>query len=400
MISHISMNILISTWSLQVGGGEILAMNLAAGLAKLGHQVTVFNQRAELHDAALVKRLLPPEVRIVSMADRPWQSFLVYKLNAIGQRLGLRYAFYERAQQAYFRACLKKYRIELVNSHATYSDRLCAPVVQQQQIPFVITEHGEYTMFLREGRREFVPALRQAQAIVAVSDYCRRSMQATLPELPPVITIPNGIRVDAHHEAGSMRAALGIAPSAFVFGMVARGIAEKGWEQAIEAFRQVQQAADQPIYLVLVGGSPYLDTVQQRYAQDPHLVFTGRVPNPDFYVAGFDVGLLPSYFAGEALPLAVIEYLFYGKPAIATAIGGIAEIVHDPVLGSAGQLTALDPLTQRPGIPALAHAMQRYLDDPALYEQHRQTATRMQQKFSLETCVRRYEEVFETYVGK
>ena len=52
------MNILISTWSLQVGGGEILAMNLAAGLDRLGHQVTVFNQRAELHDAALVQRLL------------------------------------------------------------------------------------------------------------------------------------------------------------------------------------------------------------------------------------------------------------------------------------------------------------------------------------------------------
>jgi glycosyltransferase involved in cell wall biosynthesis len=392
------MNILISTWSLQVGGGEILAMNLAAGLAKLGHEVTVFNQRAELIDAALVKRLLPPEVRVVSMADRPWQSFLAYKLNAIGQRLGLRFSLYERAQQAYLRSCLIKYRIELVNSHATYSDGLCAPVVAQEQVPFVITEHGEYTMFAREGRRDFVPTLRQAQAIIAVSDYCKNSLVAAFPELPPVTTIPNGIRVDALPDARQMREALGIAPSAFVFGMVARGIAEKGWQQAIESFLQLSPSVGREVHLVLVGGSAYLDELRRHYCQQTQIHFIGRVPNPDFYVAGFDVGLLPSYFAGEALPLAVIEYLFYGKPAIATAVGGMAEIVLDATLGAAGQLIELDSQTQKANVLALASAMQRYLDDTELYQQHQQTAVALQNKFSLETCVQQYAAVFNEYV--
>ena len=56
----------------------------AAGLDRLGNQVTVFNQRAELHDAALVQRLLPPSVRVLSMADRPRRSYWAYKLNALG----------------------------------------------------------------------------------------------------------------------------------------------------------------------------------------------------------------------------------------------------------------------------------------------------------------------------
>lgn len=392
------MNILISTWSLQVGGGEILAMNLAAGLAKLGHQVTVFNQRAELVDTALVRRLLPPEVRVVSMADRPWRSFWAYKLNALGQRLGLRTSFYERAQQAYLRACLKQYNIELVNSHATYSDRLCAPVMQAANIPLIITEHGEYTTWAREGKTEFASTLRQAAAIATVSDYCRRMLQEHIVELPPIQTIFNGIRVDAPTNSSAMRTALGINNNAFVFGMVARGIPEKGWEAAILAFRELQTRTDRDIQLVLVGGSAYLESLREQYATTAGVHFVGRVPNPDFYVAGFDVGLLPSYFASEALPLAVIEYLFYDKPVVATNVGGMSEILLDPIAGAAGLLTDLEPSTHRPDVPALATAMQQYVTDTALYTQHKRVARARQSVFELATCVQHYDVLFRQYV--
>ena len=394
------MNILISTWSLQVGGGEILAMNLAAALAGLGHQVTIFNQRAELVDAELVQRLLPPEVRVLSMADRPRRSFLAYKLNALGQRLGLKTAFYERAQRAYFNACLKRYTIELVNSHATYSDRLCAPVMQRTGIPFIITEHGEYTMFVREGKTDFAPMLRLADAIVTVSDYCRRVLQAGIPGLPTTQTIYNGIRVDAPASAAAMRRALGISPQAFVFGLVARGISEKGWEAAILAFLSLGHSLAQDVQLVLVGGSGYVDALREQYKTAAGVHFVGRVPNPDFYVAGFDVGLLPSYFAGEALPLAVIEYLFYRKPVVATNVGGISEILLDPALGAAGLLIELDPATHRPDVAALTAAMRQYATDSDLYARHQQTAQARQATFSLSACARQYAALFEVVAAK
>lgn len=394
------MNILISTWSLQVGGGEILAMNLAAGLDRLGHQVTIFNQRAELVDAALVKRLLPPSVRVLSMADRPRQSYWAYKLNALASRLGLSYSLYEWAQQTYFRACLKRYQIELVNSHATYADQLCAPVLEGMDIPFVITEHGEYTMFVREGRPlDFAPILRQANALVTVSDYCQQVLLAGIPALPPVQTIFNGIRVDAPPAASAMRDRLGIQADAFVFGMVARGIPEKGWEAAILAFRALRAlVTGRDVQLVLVGGSEYLNRLRAQYAAEPAIHFVGRVPNPDFYVAGFDVGMLPSYFAGEALPLAVIEYLFYDKPVIATNVGGMSEILLDVASGeAAGLLTPLDPATQRPDVVALAEAMKRYVVDEVLYAMHQQGARHQQLLFSLDGCVRQYEALFKQY---
>ena len=391
------MRILIATWSLQVGGGEILALNLAAGLAARGHDVVVFNQRAHLVDEALVQRLLPPTVRVCSMSDRPAQSFLAYKLDAVCQRLGRAPQYFEQAQQRYLAWCLKHYRIDLIHSHATYSDRLCLPAAQAAGVPLIITEHGEYTQFAKEGKRDFLPVLQGARAIAAVSDYCRRTLVERLPGLPRTETVYNGVVMQpAPGAAQAMREQLGIPSDAFVFGMAARGRADKGWQCAIDAFQQlrVQKLVARPVRLVLIGGSDYLSDLKQAYSADPDILFTGRVPNPDFYLAGIEVGLLPTYFAAEALPLVVIEYMTSGKPTIATKVGGIPELLQ-PADGTTGQLLELDAATGQPDPAALAEAMQHYLEDPVLYATHAKRASEIaRQKFAISTCVAQYEQLY------
>jgi glycosyltransferase involved in cell wall biosynthesis len=386
--------ILIATWSLQVGGGEILALNLAAGLAARGHDIVVFNQRAHLVDEALVRRILPSTVRVCSMNDRPARRFLAYKLDAVCQRIGRAPQYFEQAQQRYLTWCLKHYCIDLVHSHATYSDRLCLPAARAAGVPLLITEHGEYTQFTKEGRRDFLPVLQGAQAIAAVSDYCCQVLTKSLPDLPPTETVYNGVVMHPSSDAGrAMREQLGISPDAFVFGMAARGRADKGWQCAIDAFQllRVTKSANSPIRLVLIGGSDYLTELQQAYATDPDILFTGRVPNPDFYLAGLDVGMLPTYFAAEALPLVIIEYMTSGKPTIATRVGGIPELLS-PAGGDTGQLIELDPSTGQPVLAALAAAMQRYLEDADLYAAHAQRAGEVaRQKFAMSTCVAHYE---------
>ena len=377
-----------------------MAINLAASLARLGHEVTIFNQRAELYDAALVKRLLPPSVRVLSMADRPRRSYWAYKLNGLGQRLGVRYPFYERAQQAYFRACLKRHQIELVNSHATYSDRLCAPVLCGTGIPLVITEHGEYTMFLLEGKKDFDTTLTQASAIVTVSDYCQQKLRKSFANLPPTQTIYNGVVTDASHHKASSRAELGIDSEDFVFGMAARGIALKGWEQAIVAFKQVRDASfGRKVHFVLVGGGLYMEELQIKFGNETGLHFIGRVPNPDFYMAGFDVGLLPSYFPSEALPLSIIEYMTYGLPTIATDLGGIPELLVHPG-GNTGQLIAINKQTGKPDIAELRDAMLRYLTDQQLYAGHAERAKEVSKGYTMEVCASEYQQVFRMVSGQ
>lgn len=392
------MRILISTWSLQVGGGEVLAMNLAAELHRRGHDVFMFNQRAELIDLALVDRLLPPEVKVLSMADNPRSTFWAYKVSAVQQRLGRPATFYNQRQKAYLADCLQRYRIELVNSHATVSDEICAPLAQKLGIPLVITEHGEYNKFLLEGRRDFVSVLRAAEQIIAVSRYCQHNLEHTLPELPPVQMVYNGVVTNAY-DAAKTRSTLNIPAEAFVFGMVARGIEDKGWKYAIQAFQQVKEAVPgQSLRLVLVGGSAYLQGLQAEFGADTDIIFTGQVPNPDFFLAGFDVGLLPTYFRAEALPLAIIEYMVTGKPTIATRVGGIPELI-EPATGPTGQLVNIEPATYTPDLVMLTAAMQRYCAEPTLYEAHVQNCRRASDQFTMQNCATQYEHIFELAIG-
>ena len=116
------------------------------------------------------------------------------------------------------------------------------------------------------------------------------------------------------------------------------------------------------VVLDLVGGSfpkdgPYVAALQERASQ-PDLAgrvrFVGYVPDVLSRVRTWAVGVSASVDP-EAGPLALLEYLSVGVPAVATAHGGSAE-----VLGDAGILVPpRDP-------DALAEAIERLLDDEEL----------------------------------
>jgi glycosyltransferase involved in cell wall biosynthesis len=216
-----------------------------------------------------------------------------------------------------------------------------------------------------------------------------------LPKLPLLQTVYNGVVVAVASDAkAAMRQQLNIPPDAFVMGMAARGRPDKGWQCAIDAFRQLRKhATERPLRLVLVGGSEYLDELQQQFAAEIDIIFTRRVPNPDFYVAGFDVGLLPTYFAAEALPLVIIEYMASGKPTIATAVGGIPELLQS-TSGDTGQLLELSADTGQPDPAELAAAMLRYYSDSALYQRHAACAHAAQRNFTMPACVDHYEQLY------
>jgi len=373
-------------------------MNLAAELERRGHEVFVFNQRAFLIDQDLVQRLLPASVKVLSMANKPFTSFWTNKANALQKRLGFKPSIYDQQQQVYLAQCLREYKIDVVSSHSTFSDLMCAPVIAAQGIPMVITEHGDYSAFLLDGRQDFGSVLRAARRILTVSDYCKHNLQQAFSDLPPIQTVYNGVVVQ-QYDKQQMRDSLGIPADAFVFGMVSRGVEKKGWSYAVQAFRQVQQQLpEQKTRLVLVGGSAYLQQLRAECATDEDIIFTGQVPNPDFYVSGFDVGLLPSYFRTEALPLAVIEYMVNGKPSIATRVGGVPELL-ELATGHTGLLADIDPETHRPDLATLTTAMVRYCTEPELYAAHTQNAKTARQQFTMEACAAQYEDAFQTAVG-
>lgn len=133
----------------------------------------------------------------------------------------------------------------------------------------------------------------------------------------------------------------------------------KGQDVLLEAIARLPRT---DVVLDLVGGSfpkdgPYVAALQERASQ-PDLAgrvrFVGYVPDVLSRVRTWAVGVSASVDP-EAGPLALLEYLSVGVPAVATAHGGSAE-----VLGDAGILVPpRDP-------DALAEAIGRLLDDEEL----------------------------------
>jgi glycosyltransferase involved in cell wall biosynthesis len=139
----------------------------------------------------------------------------------------------------------------------------------------------------------------------------------------------------------------------FVF--AGRLTAQKGLRTALDAVALVPGAS-----LVLVGDGPERTELEGRAAAaeiDGRVRFLGARPRDEVVrlLAGARAALLPSDW--ENLPHAAVEALAVGTPVVATAVGGVPEVVRDDVNG----------LLVAPGdAEALAAAMRRILDDDAL----------------------------------
>jgi glycosyltransferase involved in cell wall biosynthesis len=102
-------------------------------------------------------------------------------------------------------------------------------------------------------------------------------------------------------------------------------------------------------------------------------------------IQGFDVAVLCSH--SESSPNALIEYLAAGRPAVATAVGGAAEILSDASVG----------FLYPPGdAAALRRTVSALLEDPVLRARVGEAARRSAlERFSMNRMVREHESLYE-----
>lgn len=168
---------------------------------------------------------------------------------------------------------------------------------------------------------------------------------------------------------------------------VARLDQQKGHSYLLEAASMMPEAL-----FVLVGEGPERATIEQRITElglDARVILLGyRQDVPDL-LAMCDVFVLPSLY--EGLPLSILEAMAAGKPVIASAIGGTDEaVVH-------GETGLLVPPAQP---QALAHAIRRFLADPALA--HRTASAgkqRVYKEFSAEVMTQRITAIYNSCLG-
>ncbi len=124
------------------------------------------------------------------------------------------------------------------------------------------------------------------------------------------------------------REALGISEDTVVFSFAARLTADKGINELLAAFREVEQKHG-GVKLLVMGGNDNVDSLDRElmaYANESqNVILTGRVENVEEYYAASDVFVAPSY--REGFGLVVIEAAAMGLPAIVSNVPGQVDAI-------------------------------------------------------------------------
>ena len=216
-----------------------------------------------------------------------------------------------------------------------------------------------HTAALRHARHVFCPSayLRDVALRWGIDPERLSVLPNPAPEIPPM---------PAREE---LRAELGLSGDALVF--AGRLGPQKALGVALQALVDVPATT-----LTVAGDGPERPTLEARARElrlDGRVSFLGSVPREQvlrlFHAA--DASVLPS--AWENFPHTVVEALAVGCPVIATAVGGVPEVVRD---GENGLLVG-------PGDPAaLAEAIARFFADDALRGRLRDAAPRSVEGYS------------------
>ena len=140
--------------------------------------------------------------------------------------------------------------------------------------------------------------------------------------------------------AGRLREELGVPPGSPVVGMVARLAPAKDYDTLIAAAQRVV-AVHPEVRFLIVGDYAGAETYRRHFARvleqvgarglSANFVFTGHREDVADLLGVFDVFVLSSHT--EGLPLVILEAMSHGIPVVATAVGGIPEILQDGVTG-------------------------------------------------------------------
>jgi len=234
---------------------------------------------------------------------------------------------------------------------------------------------------------------RCAARVVAVSDAARDLYLAEGWERPErMVTLRNGVAGRARPGAGgAVRERLGIASDALVVATLSTLRPEKGHEVAVEALQRLQGRFG-GLRLLIIGDGPLHAEVQALAARlGERAIMVGYQDDVMPFLDATDVLVHPSHY--DAFPTALLEAMAASVPVVASAVGGIPEIVAD---GHTGTLIAAPPEAG-----ALAVAVGDLLHDPRRRSELGSAGRRrFERDFSAAAWARRTRSLYEDVLGE
>lgn len=263
----------------------------------------------------------PPKHKDTTLIDEARTRGVVVRVFAMSHTWDLRVL---RA----LRRFVTKQNVALIHTHNYRATLLCA--LAAPGVPVINTFHGmmvESSWRLRFWQWLELIAMRRHRLTIACSEYLRRELLAQGLSPKQLRVVYNSCSPAAPDAEAVTRASLGVSEDSLVVLFVGRLVEGKGVETLIDAVTRRAGWA-----LVVAGDGP-LRNALERHARDLNapVYFAGFVAQPEPLYRLADVVALVSQM--EALPTVLLEAAAYGKPVIASRVGGVPEIIEDGVSG-------------------------------------------------------------------
>jgi glycosyltransferase involved in cell wall biosynthesis len=260
---------------------------------------------------------------------------------------------------------LRREQIDLVHTHTRYTNLVGRAAAMLARRPVITTIHDivETGTGWRDAVRRQLDhwsARTLCAAIVTVSEAQRRVYLRATGVAPTLVeTHLNGIDTDWFRpdppERVTRRAELGLSADTPLFVTVAALRAGKGLNFLLEAAALVREREPVARFAIVGDGveRTKLEVLAQARGLGGTVSFLGERSDVRTVLAAADVYVHPSLF--EALPTSVLEAMAVGLPVVATAVGGVPEIVAHEQTGllvpparaddlAAAMLRLLDPV--------------------------------------------------------
>ncbi len=279
----------------------------------------------------------------------------------------------------------------VLDAHYLWPDGVAAAMLAAEfQVPFTLTARGSDLNVVAQDRvvaAHIAAAAARAHACCAVSKVLGDRF-AAIAKLPRerIRDVRNGVDLERFcpGDQAAARAALGLPSTGRLLLGVGRLVPGKGFDVAAAALA----ALPADVELVLVGDGPERATITA--AGGARVRFLGALPPEQVAMAyrAADLFVLPS--EREGWPNVVTEALASGLRVIATRVGGIPQILGDPVPRELGAL-----VPPRDGA-ALAAALHQALGAPA----NRAAVRRFAERYGWDEPVTVLTKVFRQALGE
>jgi glycosyltransferase involved in cell wall biosynthesis len=295
-------------------------------------------------------------------------------------------------ERTHIRDLIDTHHVQIVHTHGYRPDILDIPVARKAGVAVASTLHGftggDWKVRLYEWLQ--VRAVRNADAVIAASTGIVTRCEHHGVSRTRLHLIRNAYApAPGTLSRDDARRALKLAHGIHHIVWVGRLSEEKAPDRVIEALSESNPLDN--VRLSIIGDGPMRESLQARAAElgiADRVIFHGIVPDASLYLRGFDSFALTS--RTEGTPLVLLEAMAAELPIVATAVGGVPDVV------STQEAELVNTNTdERTVVVTLATALRHVITgSPDVVRRTHAAHTRLTTDFGVDTWLDRYDEVY------